>query len=104
FVARFDSLFNETAPQFFNELLSEESLRRAGYFEPAAVHAWRSRYHTLRAGSGQRTSVEIGLAAVVATQLWHHLFINAGLADLPSPSAATLGTNPITPAGGTMRL
>jgi asparagine synthase (glutamine-hydrolysing) len=27
--------------------------------------------------------VEMGLTAVVATQLWHHLFIDPELADLP---------------------
>ena len=27
--------------------------------------------------------IEAGLAAVVATQLWHHLYIDSSLADLP---------------------
>jgi len=33
-------------------------------------------------GSLPRLSVEGGLAAVVATQLWHHLYIDANLAEL----------------------
>jgi asparagine synthase (glutamine-hydrolysing) len=37
----------------------------------------------MRAGSLPRLSVEMGLMAVVATQLWHHLFMGGGLADLP---------------------
>jgi len=27
--------------------------------------------------------VEMGLTAVVATQLWHHQFMGGGLADIP---------------------
>ena len=41
----------------------------------------------MRAGSLPRLSVEMGLMAVVATQLWHHLFMGGGLADLPEWSA-----------------
>jgi asparagine synthase (glutamine-hydrolysing) len=48
------------------------------------VKHWRKAYKTLRQGSLPRLSVEIGLAAVVATQLWHHTFIDGSLADLPS--------------------
>lgn len=84
FLAPFDSVYNDAAPPFVKELLSEASLRRAGYFDPASVHRWREQYSTLRRGSGKRVSVEIGLAGVVATQLWHHLFIDSSLADLPS--------------------
>jgi asparagine synthase (glutamine-hydrolysing) len=38
----------------------------------------------MRAGSLPRLSVEMGLVAVVATQLWHHLFIDGSLSDLPT--------------------
>jgi asparagine synthase (glutamine-hydrolysing) len=31
--------------------------------------------------------MEMGLAAVVATQLWHHTFIDGSLADMPVWSA-----------------
>jgi asparagine synthase (glutamine-hydrolysing) len=82
FVAPFDSLYNDRAPGWVEELLGEDSLRSAGYFDPAAVRRWRGEYATLRRGSPRRISVEIGLAGVVATQLWHHTFIGR-LADLP---------------------
>ena len=45
---------------------------------------WASSMHALRAGSSQRTSVEMGLVGVLATQLWHHTFIDGNLAELPS--------------------
>ena len=45
---------------------------------------WRQAFRELRPRSYQRTLVEMGLVGVVATQLWHHTFIEASLADLPS--------------------
>jgi len=36
----------------------------------------------MRAGSLPRLSVEMGLTAVVATQLWHHQFMGGGLAEI----------------------
>jgi asparagine synthase (glutamine-hydrolysing) len=83
FRAPLDSFHIESAT-FVEQLLSEESLRRTGYFDVAAVRHWRRAFRQLRAGSLPRLSVELGLAAVVATQLWHHLFIDGRLADLPS--------------------
>lgn len=91
FLAPFDSFLAERCPAFVDQLLSEESLRRTAYFEPAAVHYWRRAFRTLRPGSPHRASVEMGLVGVVATQLWHHTFIDASLADLPSLARAGAG-------------
>jgi hypothetical protein len=41
-----------------------------------------------RRGFVAATPVEMGLTAVVATQLWHHRFMGGGLADLPEWSSA----------------
>jgi len=84
FTAPWDTLFGEGAPAFVEELLSEESLRRTGYFDVAAVHHWRKNYQQLGARSGGRLATEIGLAGVVATQLWHHTYVDGSLASLPS--------------------
>ena len=83
FRAPLDSFHIDPEPPFVGQLLSEESLRRTGYFDPAAVHHWRGAFRGMRAGSLPRLSVEGGLAGVVATQLWHHLFIDSSLAELP---------------------
>src|SRR5687768_13194804 len=83
FRAPLDSFHMDPEPKFVGQLLSEESLRRAGYFDAAAVHHWRRAFRQLPAGSLPRLFVEAGLAAVVATQLWHHLYIDANLAELP---------------------
>lgn len=84
FRAPLDSFHIDPEPKFVSELLSEESLRRTGYFDIAQVRHWRKAFRELRAGSLPRLSVEMGLAAVVATQLWHHTFIDGTLADLPT--------------------
>jgi asparagine synthase (glutamine-hydrolysing) len=53
----------------------------------------------------QRTMIEMGLAGVVATQLWHHTYIDASLADLPAWTppgnrGSTLGGRPATQSPG----
>jgi asparagine synthase (glutamine-hydrolysing) len=88
FRAPFDSFHAENLPPFVDELLSEDSLRKTGYFNPEAVRQWRLAFRTLRPGSTQRTSIEMGLVGVVSTQLWHHTYMDASLADLPSLAAA----------------
>jgi asparagine synthase (glutamine-hydrolysing) len=51
----------------------------------------------MRAGSLPRLSVEMGLVAVVATQLWHHLFIDGALSDLPTWTVPRSGSEGSTP-------
>ena len=84
FRAPLDSFHIEPEPAFVAQLLSEESLRSTGYFDVAAVHHWRRAFRQMPIGSLPRLSVEMGLTAVVATQLWHHLFIGPELAELPT--------------------
>ncbi len=84
FRAPLDSFHIDPEPTFVRELLSEESLKRTGYFDVHAVQHWRVAYRQLRKNSVGRLSMELGLAAVVATQLWHHTFIDGSLADLPT--------------------
>src|SRR5207237_6513050 len=84
FRAPFDSFHAEHVPAFVDQLLSEESLAKTGFFDPEAVHRWRQAFRGLRSGSPQRVSVEMGLVGVVASQLWYHTFIDGSLADLPS--------------------
>ena len=87
FIAPLDSFHREPEPAFVDELLSEESLKRTGYFDVKEVRHWRKAFREMKAGSIPRISIEMGLAAVVATQLWHHLFIQGNLADLSSSAS-----------------
>src|SRR5262249_5625637 len=102
-----DSFHLEHAPPFVEQLLSEESLRRTGYFRPDAVRYWRQAFRAMRPSSKQRISGEMGLVGVLATQLWHQLFLGPGPADLPAHALAlralpgdALRRAPAVPANG----
>ncbi len=91
FRAPFDGFQLHSAPPFVSQLLSEESLRRTGYFDAGAVKHWWTTFRDVRLNRAQRLSIEMGLVGVLATQLWHHTFIDPRLADLPAwtaPAAA----------------
>jgi asparagine synthase (glutamine-hydrolysing) len=88
FRAPFDSFHSDRMPPFVEQLFSPESLKRTGYFDAAAVTHWRQAFKHMRTGSTQRLSIEMGLAGVLSTQLWHHLYIDANLAELPGLTLA----------------
>jgi asparagine synthase (glutamine-hydrolysing) len=87
----------EDLPPFVDQLLSPESLARTGYFDPASVLYWRQRFQNMGHGSNQRTMIEMALVGVVATQLWHHTFIDGSLADLPASRVSANGRPHATP-------
>jgi asparagine synthase (glutamine-hydrolysing) len=71
--------------RWIDQVLSPESLSRTGYFDPAAVAS--AREVIARPGRGlSRTSLEMGLTAVIATQLWHHIYLGGQLCELPTRS------------------
>jgi asparagine synthase (glutamine-hydrolysing) len=68
------------------DLVSPESLARSGYFDADAV----ARDCTVLAdgqGSELGNFASLGLGGVVATQLWHHLYLGGGLCELPQVSS-----------------
>lgn len=71
-------------PTWIDELLSPESLRATGYFDPRGVQFARDIQFQKGRKSLRRFSMDMGLAGVVSTQLWHHLFCGGGLASLPT--------------------
>jgi asparagine synthase (glutamine-hydrolysing) len=84
FRAPFDSFHLDTAPPFVDQLLSTESLTKTGYFNVAEVQRWRTGFRSLSTWSLKRVSIEMGLVGVLATQLWHHTYIEGGLCELSS--------------------
>ena len=64
------------------DLISGEALARTGYFDAAAVERDCG---LLRNGKAAKlgTFTKLGLGGVVATQLWHHLYLGGALCDLP---------------------
>jgi asparagine synthase (glutamine-hydrolysing) len=70
---------------WIDQVLSPESIHKAGYFDPGAVTAARTKLAAPGRGpSLSRISTEMGLTGVLATQLWHHLYLSGDLCDLPS--------------------
>jgi asparagine synthase (glutamine-hydrolysing) len=69
-------------PEWVEELLSPQSLRRSGYFDPDGVARVRRRLTRRRLLPS--LSLDIGMTGTVATQLWHHLFCGGGLCSLPT--------------------
>ncbi len=87
-------------PGWVNQLLSVESLRATGYFDPEAVarqRAWQTRIPRI---TPARFVFDVALTCVVSTQLWHHLFCGGGLCDLPTwqPSARRHATGAARPS------
>lgn len=85
FRAPFAESFIDNAPPYVAQLLSEESLKKTGYFDVARVR----RFHAL-ARSGRvkpwHFFTSMGFASVLSTQLWHHQNLGGGLCELPSRS------------------
>src|SRR5262249_41757870 len=92
FRAPFDSFHAQQLPAFVDQLLSEESLRRTDYFDPQAVAHWREKFRTLWGLSYHRTSLGMGPGGGVATQLWHHTFIDPTLCELPGLAGERRGS------------
>jgi asparagine synthase (glutamine-hydrolysing) len=84
FRSRFSRTFLEIGhPIWVDQLLSPESLRKTGYFDPEIVKRERMKQLALPRITARRFVMDIALTCVVSTQLWHHLFFG-GLCELPS--------------------
>lgn len=83
FRAPFAATFLDDPPPYVHQLMSEESLRKTGYFDVAKV---RSQFNGgTHAKEGTRSYFAgMGLATIVATQLWHHTYLGGGLCELPA--------------------
>jgi asparagine synthase (glutamine-hydrolysing) len=80
--------FLANPPPFVRDLVSPESLARTGYFDAAAVQrdcALLAKGEAAKLGN----FTSLGLGGVVATQLWHHLYLGGGLCELPTVIQAT---------------
>jgi asparagine synthase (glutamine-hydrolysing) len=71
-------------PPWVDQLLSAESLRATGYFDPQAVARQRTRQVLLPRLTPARFVFDVALTCVISTQLWHHLYCGGGLCDLPT--------------------
>ncbi len=83
FRAPLNSFFLDGQLPYTDQLLSEESIRKTGYFDYEAIKKWRQSYASTPQIFHKRDAVEMGLVGALATQLWHHTYIDPTLADLP---------------------
>ncbi|MCA9268230.1 MAG: asparagine synthase (glutamine-hydrolyzing), partial [Planctomycetales bacterium] len=85
FRAPFANTFFSNPPAFVDQLISEESLRKTGYFSLEKIQHYRAIYNDYAwRDSGKKLVAEMGLTGVMATQMWHHIFLGGGLCDLPT--------------------
>jgi asparagine synthase (glutamine-hydrolysing) len=62
-------------PSWVDRMLAPEAIRVAGYFDERRVWQARRRFTRSRPGTILWSTLESTLASVVATQLWHHHWI-----------------------------
>ncbi|MGE3241889.1 MAG: hypothetical protein AB7I57_12520, partial [Pirellulales bacterium] len=58
-------------------------LAATGYFDAAAIENVRARRLAQSGNGARKISYDMGLAGVISTQLWHHLYCGGGLCSLP---------------------
>lgn len=82
FRAPFADSFVDDPPPYVDQLLSEDLLRKTGYFDVGAV---RDYFADVARGRIPRAGLfsSMGLAGVLSTQLWHHQNLGGGLCELP---------------------
>lgn len=66
------AFFSGPLPDYVEELLGEEALRRSGYFDPQRVLRLIEKIRRGRAIGAKDNMAFIG---VLSTQIWHHLFV-----------------------------
>lgn len=74
------SFFHEKAPDYVRERLSEEAVRRAGLFQPAAVNKLVEKASK---GAALGETDEMALAGILSTQLLHYWFSENCLSTVP---------------------
>jgi asparagine synthase (glutamine-hydrolysing) len=85
-------------PAWVDQLLSPESLRATGYFEPEAVARIRHEQATQPMITIKRSFFDLALTGTIATQLWHHIYCGGGLADLPTSSPPEISAEHLSAA------
>src|SRR5262249_35622774 len=83
FRAPLDGFFLDQRLPYVDELLSDASIKKAGYFDPKAVREWRGKYKGLSPWGYQRQSGELGLVAGFVGHMWRLTLFATPLASLP---------------------
>jgi asparagine synthase (glutamine-hydrolysing) len=89
--SRSDAFLDQSRPGWVDQLLSPESLKRTGWFDPAGVARERAAQIRYPRITPRRIIMDLSLTCVVATQLWHHIYLGGGLCELPTWDAMSPG-------------
>lgn len=69
------SLFRDNRPEYFDEILSETAIRKAGLFNYEEVSRMKGMLEDANLSIEQQVQLEIPFSLVVTAQLWHQQFI-----------------------------
>ncbi len=89
--SRSEAFLGQDRPNWVDQLLSAESLKKTGWFDPAAVASERAAHVRFPRITPRRIVMDLSLTCVIATQLWHHIYLGGGLCDLPTWDAMAPG-------------
>jgi asparagine synthase (glutamine-hydrolysing) len=82
--SRSDAFLAHERPRWVDQLLSPESLRATGWFDPDAVTRERAAQIRYPRITPRRIIMDLSLTCVISTQLWHHIYLGGGLCELPT--------------------
>jgi asparagine synthase (glutamine-hydrolysing) len=82
--SRSEALLDPSRPGWVDQLLCPESLKATGWFDPAGVARERAAQVRYPRITPRRIVMDLSLTCVIATQLWHHIYVGGGLCDLPT--------------------
>jgi len=78
------SIYRDEKPEFLHDVLSENAVREAGFFNYSSVCKLKKRIADPGLSTEQQTQLETPFSLVVTAQLWHQLFIKSFTRDGPS--------------------
>jgi asparagine synthase (glutamine-hydrolysing) len=81
--SRSEAFLASDRPVWVDQLLSPESLRSTDWFDPAGVARQRAAHARFPRITPRGIIMDLSLTSVIATQLWHHIFLGGGLCELP---------------------
>jgi asparagine synthase (glutamine-hydrolysing) len=82
--SRSEAFLDHDRPRWVDQLLSPESLKATGWFDPERVARQRAAQVRFPRITPRRIIMDLSLTCVVATQLWQHIFLGGGLCELPT--------------------
>jgi asparagine synthase (glutamine-hydrolysing) len=99
--SRSKALLAADRPRWVDQLLSPESLKATGWFDPEGVARERAAQIRFPAITPKRIIMDLSLTCVIATQLWHHTYLGGGLCELPvwEPTPIREGERPALDLG-----